>query len=107
MGRHALAIIARGPAHAGILGSLRNSGGKGLIAWEAGGDPWGALRAWITKRVHPHGFRRTLATELLVADRMPLPLVSRVLGHGSTATTDCYVRAFCDEEVADAMRARN
>ena len=22
---------------------------------------------------------------------VPLPLVSRVLGHGSTATTDCYV----------------
>ncbi len=37
---------------------------------------------------------------------VPLPLVSRVLGHGSTATTDCYVRSFCDEEVADAMRAR-
>ena len=41
------------------------------------------------KKVHPHRFRRTIATDLL-ARGMPLEQVSKLLGHEKLDTTMIY-----------------
>jgi integrase len=47
-------------------------------------------RAEIDKRIHPHGFRRSLATHMDRAGH-PLTEIQRQLGHSSAATTDQYL----------------
>ena len=62
-------------------------------------------RAGIEKRVHPHGFRHTLLSELAM-EGVPLPTVSAVAGHASCATTDVYLRRVAAPEVVAAMQSR-
>lgn len=62
-----------------------------------------ADRAELTKRVHPHGLRHSLASDM--ADRgRPTREIQDQLGHGSLATTDRYVRRLRPMEVIEAMR---
>lgn len=63
-----------------------------------------ATRAGIEKRVHPHGFRHTLAME--IAEEMPMHYVQRQLGHTSLATTANYLSGLAPIEVWKAMGAR-
>lgn len=64
-----------------------------------------AQEAGITKRVHPHGFRHTMAVEL-ARERTPLPLIQRQLGHSSPGTTGIYLSGISNEEVVEMMAAR-
>lgn len=64
-----------------------------------------AEEAGITKRVHPHGFRHTMAVELS-RERAPLALIQRQLGHSSPATTGTYLQGISNEEVVELMRER-
>lgn len=63
-----------------------------------------ATRAGIDKRVHPHGLRHSLATDLAWRG-VPLPLVAAQLGHATVATTDRYLRKLAPTEVVAAMQA--
>jgi site-specific recombinase XerD len=49
-----------------------------------------AGKAGIEKRVHPHGFRHTFAVELEMAGT-PVTVISKLLGHSSTAVTSRYL----------------
>lgn len=62
----------------------------------------GAL-AGVSKRVHAHGLRHTMATEM-VARGIPMNVISGQLGHASTATTDTYVGRLMPSERIRAMR---
>lgn len=64
-----------------------------------------ARRAGIVRRVHPHSFRHSFASEL-VSEGTPLNLVQIALGHKSVATTDRYIRHLNPKAVVDAMRSR-
>lgn len=60
-------------------------------------------RADIDKRVHPHGLRHSLASQM--AERgMPTRVIQEQLGHGSLHTTDRYVHGLRPMEVIDAMK---
>lgn len=61
-------------------------------------------RAGIDKRVHAHGLRHTMATEM-VEKGLPLHLIAGQLGHSSTATTDTYLAKLMPDERIKAMRA--
>ena len=45
----------------------------------------------LPKKVHPHMFRRTRATNLY-QNEIELELISRILGHSSTKTTRLYAK---------------
>ena len=64
-----------------------------------------AAKAGIEKRVHAHGLRHTLASELS-AEGVPLPLIQSQLGHANLSTTDRYIRGLAPQEVVDAMKKR-
>ena len=64
-----------------------------------------ARRAGIAKRVHPHCLRHTTASEMR-AEGMDIGVISRVLGHASTATTARYLDHVAPQAVLDAIRAR-
>ena len=64
-----------------------------------------ARKAGIDKRVHPHGFRHTLAYELLM-EGIPVSIIQRQLGHASLATTDRYLAHIAPREVIEHMQAR-
>ncbi|MCH8852000.1 MAG: tyrosine-type recombinase/integrase [Planctomycetes bacterium] len=64
-----------------------------------------AAKAGIEKRVHAHGLRHTLASELS-AEGVPLPLIQQQLGHANLSTTDRYIRGLAPQEVVDAMKKR-
>ena len=63
-------------------------------------------RASIEKRVHPHGFRHTLASELC-QEGVPLTVIQAQLGHLSAATTDQYLRQLSPTQVIETMKTRN
>ena len=63
-----------------------------------------ALKAGITKRVHPHGLRHTGASEM-VEEGISLTDIQGQLGHSSAATTDRYLHSL--NPVASAERLRN
>lgn len=48
-------------------------------------------RAGISKRVHPHVLRHTLASDLLNAG-MDITIIQRVLGHSSVGVTEIYAK---------------
>lgn len=50
-----------------------------------------AKRAGITRGIHPHTFRHSIATHLVNAG-MPMGLIKEFLGHESVATTEHYAR---------------
>jgi site-specific recombinase XerD len=64
-----------------------------------------ARRAGIEKRVHAHGLRHTHAVEL-VREGVPLPLISRQLGHSSSAVTARYIDHVAPLEVIETIRSR-
>jgi site-specific recombinase XerD len=64
-----------------------------------------AAKAGIEKRVHPHGFRHTHAVEL-VREGQPVNVISKQLGHSSSAVTARYIDHVANGEVIEAMRQR-
>lgn len=64
-----------------------------------------AKKAGVDKRVHSHGLRRTLATELS-REGKPLWVIQGQLGHARPSTTDRYIRGAGDPEIIEAMRDR-
>lgn len=64
-----------------------------------------ARQAGITKRVHPHGLRHTLAVGL---DRegLRLPLIQRQLRHSNPGITGRYLEGISNSEVIEAVGAR-
>jgi site-specific recombinase XerD len=64
-----------------------------------------AVRAGVEHRCHPHALRHTLAVEL-AREGMPVPLISRQLGHSNVATTNTYLANLHPGEVIDRIRAR-
>lgn len=65
-----------------------------------------ARGAGIDKRVHPHGFRHTMAYELLI-EGVPIPVIQRQLGHASLQTTDTYLSHIAPKQVLEFMAARS
>jgi site-specific recombinase XerD len=63
-----------------------------------------AERAGIDKRVHAHGLRHSMATEM-VERGLALHVIAGQLGHSSTATTDTYLAKLMPSERIAAMRA--
>jgi site-specific recombinase XerD len=59
--------------------------------------------AGIEKRVHAHGLRHSMATEM-VERGLPLHVIAGQLGHASTATTDTYLAKLIPSERIAAMR---
>ena len=64
-----------------------------------------ASKAGIEKRVHPHGLRHSHACELR-QEGIDIGIISRQLGHSSTATTARYLDHVAPQAVIDTMRAR-
>jgi len=64
-----------------------------------------AAKAGISKRVHPHGLRHTMAYELMM-EGVPVPIIQRQLGHSSLATTARYLDHIAPKDVIEAMQAR-
>jgi site-specific recombinase XerD len=65
-----------------------------------------ARKAGITKRVHAHGLRHTLAVELLREGASPV-LIQGVLGHGNLAITNDYLAHLEPREVVQWQKSRN
>jgi integrase/recombinase XerD len=64
-----------------------------------------AIKAGITKDVHPHMLRHTYATELYRQTK-DIRLVQKALGHENLATTMIYTH-IVDDDMETAMRAFN
>jgi integrase len=62
--------------------------------------------AGITKHAHPHGMRRTMASEM-AAEGIPLIDISGALGHSNVATTNTYLKRVSPTSVLDAMKSRS
>lgn len=60
----------------------------------------------IEKRIHPHGFRHSMATELS-KEGQNLSIISAQLGHSSLAITDRYIKKIAPLELVNAMRSKN
>ena len=108
----ALALLARWVDRRQTIGL---NGRHALFSTLRGG-PWNskdirellprlARRAKVLKRVHPHGFRHTFASELL-AEGISIGIISKQLGHSSVAQTATYLDHISPQEVVDAVRAR-
>ena len=65
-----------------------------------------AGKAGIEKRVHPHGLRHTHAAEL-IREGIRINVVSKQLGHSSSAVTARYIDHIAPAEVIETMRARD
>ena len=63
-------------------------------------------RGKIEKHAHPHGMRRTMASEM-AAEGVPLIDISGALGHSNVATTNTYLKRLNPTSVVDAMRSRS
>ena len=64
-----------------------------------------ARRAGINKRVHAHGLRHTMASEMRTEGR-DIGAISKALGHSSIATTARYLDHVNPQAVVDMMRSR-
>lgn len=62
-------------------------------------------KAGLTKRVHPHGLRHSLAFAMAQAG-VPTHIIQAQLGHASLAVTDRYVRHLMPADVIAVMRDR-
>ena len=60
--------------------------------------------AGIDKRVHPHGLRHTFAWELEQA-RVPITVISALLGHSSVAVTARYLNHLSNNQAIEALEA--
>jgi site-specific recombinase XerD len=61
-----------------------------------------APKAGVDKRVHPHGFRHTFAVELEHAG-VPVTIISKLLGHSSTAVTARYLDHLTNHQAVAAL----
>jgi site-specific recombinase XerD len=61
-------------------------------------------RAGVDKRVHPHGLRHTFAVELENAGT-PLTVISKLLGHSSTAVTSRYLDHLTNAQAVTVLEA--
>lgn len=64
-----------------------------------------AKAAGIPKRVHPHGFRHTMACDL-VREGFSLPDVQAQLGHSNVATTATYLKGLGADQAFDRVAGR-
>jgi site-specific recombinase XerD len=64
-----------------------------------------AAKVGMERRVHPHGLRHTLAFELMM-EGVPVPIIQRMLGHATLATTQRYLDHIAPKEVIETMQAR-
>lgn len=64
-----------------------------------------ARKAGVDRRVHPHGFRHTMAFEM-ASESAPLDVIRMQLGHSSIRITARYVEHLNPVAVIEAMRAR-
>lgn len=97
--RSQMGINGRSPLFCTLAGgTLKSSYVRTLL-------PRLAARVGIEKRVHPHGFRHTMAFELMM-EGVPVPIIQRQLGHASLATTDRYLQHLAPKDVVDAMQRR-
>jgi integrase/recombinase XerD len=64
-----------------------------------------AAPAGVDKRVHPHGFRHTHAVEL-VAEGVPVNVISRQLGHANSSVTARYLDHVAPAAVIETMQRR-
>ncbi len=64
-----------------------------------------AARAGISKHVRCHGLRHTMAVESW-REGIPVPKISKQLGHASIATTAVYLDHLFPGEAVEAYRAR-
>ena len=64
-----------------------------------------ARDAGLSRRVHPHAFRHTHASELR-QENVEIGLIKKQLGHKWLSTTAIYLDHVCPQAVIDTMRAR-
>lgn len=64
-----------------------------------------AKKAGLSKHVHAHGLRRTMASEM-ASEGIPLMDISGALGHSNVSTTNTYLKKVNPTSVLDAMRGR-
>lgn len=62
-------------------------------------------RANIHKRVHSHGLRHSFACAA-AKEGIPVPIISKALGHTNVATTQTYLERLSANDVVQAMRDR-
>ncbi|MDB5348639.1 MAG: tyrosine recombinase XerC [Schlesneria sp.] len=62
--------------------------------------------AGIRKRVHFHGLRHTMASEL-AAEGVPMHVIQQQLGHSNLAVTSRYINHLNPQETIAAMKARS
>jgi integrase/recombinase XerD len=65
-----------------------------------------ARRAGLTKRVHFHALRHTMASELVLAPGVGLQDVQAQLGHASLASTQHYLGVTDPQRLVSVMQAR-
>jgi len=62
-------------------------------------------KAGLERRIHAHGFRHTFAAEL-AKENTPINVISKALGHSSSATTARYIDHIAPTDVIDTMSNR-
>jgi integrase len=62
-------------------------------------------RAGIDRRVHAHALRHTFAVELS-REGVPIPTISRALGHSSSAVTSRYIDHLEPRELLETIASR-
>ena len=65
-----------------------------------------AREAGVAKRVHPHGFRHTLACDLMRSGEFPLSFIQHQLRHSNPATTANYLVGLGADDSLAAVAAR-
>jgi integrase/recombinase XerD len=84
--------------HAGVGRALGSSSLRGQLKRYA-------RKAGISKRVHPHGFRHTHASEL-ANESIPVDIIRRQLGHNSLSMTANYIDHLAPAQVVRAIAER-
>jgi site-specific recombinase XerD len=114
---YACALVERWTERRKALGLTRNSPLFAVYTVGKVGKPLDARyvrealarlgrKAGISKRVHPHGLRHSVAFDLAMSGT-PTHVIQAQLGHASLAVTDRYVRHLAPADVVGVMRARD
>lgn len=91
-----------------FVSSKHGGGGGGKLAYTTVNDMLKLIgrQAGVKKRIHPHGFRHTFATELH-REGVPIGVLSHALGHKNAEITMHYSSHVLDRlEVSRAMQQR-
>ena len=89
-------------------GDLWQGSNRLFVTWDGKPLFTYTLTNWMPKfllrhnlpKLTPHGIRHTFAS--LLAKKIPIPELSRLLGHARISTTDIYVHNLLGETNADA-----